>query len=218
MLEGLPRNASLISAVFYLLFLIFNLLACTIPSMSGHSKWKTIRHKKEATDQKRGKIFSKLLNAVAIAAKTEQNPEFNPRLRTAIQKAKENKVPQDNIDRAIKRSSEIKDLEELIIEAYGPEGVVILIEAVTDSKNRAIAEIKKILSDHSAKFAESGSVQWAFEQNTNAYKDNMNAPNGHERWTAKFPQKISADAQIKLQTLIEALEEHDDVQEVYTNA
>ncbi|MEK7077384.1 MAG: YebC/PmpR family DNA-binding transcriptional regulator [Patescibacteria group bacterium] len=185
--------------------------------MSGHSKWKTIKHKKEATDQKRGKIFSKLLNAVAIAAKTEQNPEFNPRLRTAIQKAKENKVPQDNIDRAIKRSSESKDLGELIIEAYGPEGVAILIEAVTDSKNRAIAEIKKILSDHSAKFAESGSVQWVFEQNTNAHKDNTNATNEPARWTAKFKQEISDTAQRKLQALIEALEEHDDVQEAYTN-
>jgi len=183
--------------------------------MSGHSRWKTIKHKKEATDQKRGKIFSKLLNAVAIAAKAEQNPEFNPRLRTAIQKAKENKVPQDNIDRAIKRSSESKDLEELIIEAYGPEGVAILIEAVTDSKNRAIAEVKKILSDHNAKFAESGSVQWAFAHNADQRGADADL---RGNWEAKFRQEISDDAKVKLQALIKELEKHDDVQEVYANA
>ncbi len=175
--------------------------------MSGHSKWKTIKHKKEASDQKRGQIFSKLINAISIAARTESNPQFNARLRAAIEKAKENKVPQENIERAIKRASEDKNLEELIIEAYGPEGAAILIEVITDNKNRTIAEIKKILSDNNAKFAEAGSVRWAFE-----------AVGGEDGWQAKFKQEISADAKEKLISLISELENRDDVQKVYTNS
>ena len=175
--------------------------------MSGHSKWKTIRHKKESADQKRGQIFSKLINAISIAARTESNPQFNARLRAAIEKAKENKVPQENIERAIKRASEDKNLEELTIEAYGPEGAAILIEAITDNKNRTIAEIKKTLSDNNAKFAEAGSVRWAFEP--------LDSGSG---WQAKFKQAISADAKGRLTSLISELENCDDVQKVHTNS
>ena len=182
--------------------------------MSGHSKWKTIKHKKEATDQKRGQLFSKLLNAVAIAAKTESDPQFNPRLRDAIQKAKESKVPQENIERAIKRSSENKNLEELIIEAYGPEGVAILIEAITDNKNRTLQEIRKILNERDSKMAQAGSVRWAFEPVADTPGA---AANSHGRWRAKFRQEISADAEIKIRDLIRELETEDDVQAVYAN-
>lgn len=173
--------------------------------MSGHSKWKTIRHKKDATDQKRGKTFSKLLAAISIAAKGEPNPDFNPRLRTAVQKAKEANVPQDNIERAIKKSSEQKELEELTVEAYGPEGVAIIISLISDNRNRTIPEVKKILSDHNAKWAGEGSVKWAFELINN-------------EWQAKLRQDISDEAKEKLRELIEVLEEHDDVQGVYINA
>mgnify|MGYP001570347757 CR=1 FL=1 len=175
--------------------------------MSGHSHWAGIKHKKELTDQKRGKTFSKLLNAIAIAAKKETNPQFNPRLRTAILKAKENKVPQDNIDRAVKRASEVKDLEELVMEAYGPEGSAILIEAVTDNRNRTISEVKKVLLDAGAKWAEPGSVQWAF-----------NPPSGEKGWEAKFKQEFSGEAKGKINELVEKIKEHDDIQEVYTNS
>ncbi len=175
--------------------------------MSGHSKWKTIKHKKEASDQKRGQVFSKLINAISIAARQEANPQFNARLRAAVEKAKENKVPQENIERAIKRASEDKNLEELVIEAYGPEGAAILIEAVTDNKNRTISEIKKILSDNNAKFAEAGSVRWAFEVSGN-----------EGSWQAKFKQEISAVAKEKLISLISELESRDDIQGVYANA
>jgi len=173
--------------------------------MSGHSKWKTIKHKKDATDQKRGKAFSKLLAAVAIAAKGEPNPDFNPRLRTAVQKAKEANVPQDNIERAIKKSSEQKELEELTAEAYGPESVAMIITMISDNRNRTIPEVKKILSDYNAKWATEGSVKWSFEM-----KDG--------EWQAKFKQDVSDDGKEKLQEIIEALEDHDDVQDVYTNA
>lgn len=173
--------------------------------MSGHSHTKTIKHEKDATDQKRGRLFSKLLNAIAIAAREEPNPQFNPRLRTTIEKARQNNVPQENIERAVKRASEDKNLEELIIGAYGPEGVAILIEAITDNKNRAIPEIKKILHNHDAKFAEPESVLWAFEN-----------IDGHRQ--AKFKQQISEESKNKINELIEALENQDDIQKVYTNA
>src|SRR5271155_2827486 len=99
--------------------------------MSGHSHWAGIKHKKEITDKKRGKVFSKLLALISAAAKTEPNPGFNPRLRTAIAKAREASVPQENIERAVKRASEVGgDLNELTFEAYGPGGGAILIEAI----------------------------------------------------------------------------------------
>jgi YebC/PmpR family DNA-binding regulatory protein len=173
--------------------------------MSGHSHWAGIKHKKEITDQKRGKLFSKLLALISAAARTEPNPDFNPRLRTAIAKAKEASVPQENIDRAVKRAAESgEDLDELIFEAYGPAGAAILIEAISNNRNRAVQEIKTILRDHNGKWAESGSVQWAFEKTADG-------------WTAKFPQAASDEEKMKLAALLEALEDNDDVQNVYSN-
>lgn len=173
--------------------------------MSGHSKWANIRRKKEATDKKRAQIFSKLSRAISIAARKESNPEFNPTLRTTIEKARQYNMPQDNISRAIKKSSEQADLKELVIEGYGPEGVALIIEATTDNRNRTIAEIKKIFSDHNAKWADPGSVVWAFEKEDNEY-------------SPKFPQTISPDSQQKLLAFMEALDDHDDVTEIYTSA
>ncbi len=175
--------------------------------MSGHSHWAGIKHKKGVADQKRGQLFSKLLNVISIAARTEPNPQFNPQLKTAIEKAKENQVPQEKIENAIKKASD-KSLEQLIIEAYGPEGAAILIEAITDSKNRTIAEVKKILNENGAKWAEPGSVLWAFEK----VKNESGAG-----WQEKFKQQISSEAQEKLQELVEELLEQNEVQEVYTN-
>ena len=178
--------------------------------MSGHSHWAGIKHKKEITDQKRGKVFSKLLAAISAAAKSEPNPDFNPRLRTAVAKAKEVSVPQENIERAIKRAAETgKDLEELIFESYGPGGTAILIEAISDNKNRTVQEIKSILKEHGGKWAEGGSVRWAFEPEMN----------GHEKtWKAKFPQELSEDDAKKLDALLTAIDDNDDVQDVFTNA
>ena len=102
--------------------------------MSGHNKWTQIKHKKAITDQKKAKQFTKLLAAIGIAAKTEPNPEFNPRLRTAVEKAKEANVPGENIERAINRAKE-NPTDELIIEAYGPAGTAFMIKAITDSRN-----------------------------------------------------------------------------------
>lgn len=176
--------------------------------MAGHSHWKTIKYKKSIGDQKRGQLFSKLLNAVSIAARQEASPQFNPQLKAAIEKARESQVPQDKIESAIKRASEDKNLEELIIEAYGPEGAAILIEAITDNKNRTIAEVKKILNENGAKWSEPGGVRWAFEQ--------VKTESGLV-WQEKFKQPISTEAQEKLQKIIQELLDQNEVQEVYTN-
>jgi YebC/PmpR family DNA-binding regulatory protein len=175
--------------------------------MSGHSHWAGIKHKKEITDKKRAKIFSKLLKAISAAVQNEPNPDFNPRLRTAVAKAREAEVPQDTIMRAIKKASDAGEkMEELVFEAYGPGGSAILIESISDNRNRAVQEIKTILRDHNGKWAESGSVRWAFEQ-----ANDMS-------WNAKFPQEISDDDKGRLIDLLEALEDNDDVQNVHTNA
>jgi YebC/PmpR family DNA-binding regulatory protein len=174
--------------------------------MAGHSHWAGIKHKKEATDHKRGRVFSKLCAAITVAARGESNPDFNPRLRTAIEKAKENKVPADNIVRAIARATETgESLDELILEAYGPGGTALIIEAVSDNRNRTIPEIKKVLNDHNGKWAEQGSVRWAFEGSLGS------------GWVAKFTQSLGSSDMESLKSLIDAIEEHDDVQKVFTN-
>jgi len=174
-------------------------------TMSGHSHWAGIKHKKEITDKKRGKIFSKSLKLISAAAATEPNPDFNPRLRTAIAKAREAGVPADTIDRAVKRASDPSTkLDELLFEAYGPGGAAIIIESLSDNRNRAVQEIKTILRDNDGKWAETGSVQWAFEKTDGI-------------WEAKFPQEASGDDRNKLAQLLEALEDNDDVQEVACN-
>ena len=175
--------------------------------MSGHNKWGQIKHQKGATDKKRGQLFSKILRAISIAAKTEPNPQFNPRLRSLLETAKANNVPNDNIERAIHKASEEKNLEEVIIEAYGPEGSQLIIEGITDNKNRTIAEVKYLLSEHNGKIANPGSALWAF-----------NAPTKErEIWESKFPLAISDTAKTQLAALIEALADHDDIQRVTTN-
>ena len=174
--------------------------------MAGHSHWAGIKHKKEIEDKKRGQIFSKILMAITAAAKTEPNPEFNPKLRSLIEKAKAEKVPQENIKKAIERaSSSSESQEELLLEAYGPFGVAFLIEAATDNKNRTISEIKNLLNDLDTKWAEPGSVRWAFEEN-------------QEGWSPKFKNDIRDEDKTKIKDIILKLESHPDVLKVHTNA
>lgn len=173
--------------------------------MAGHSKWAQIKRKKSATDQKRAKIFTKLLAAVQVAARTEPNPDFNPHLRAVIEKAKEASVPQENINRAIGRAKD-SPTEELIIEAYGPYGTAFIIRAITDSRNRTVAEIKKLLSENGAKFAEQGSVIWMFQADNNG------------QFEPKFVQKLSSEAEKEVIVIMEALDDHPDVSDIFTNA
>jgi YebC/PmpR family DNA-binding regulatory protein len=135
--------------------------------MSGHSKWSTIKHKKAATDKKRGKIFTQLTKELTIAAREGGggDPSFNTRLALAMDKAKANNMPKDNIDRAIKRGTgelEGAELFELMYEAYAPNGVGLLIEVVTDNKNRAVADLRHALSKNGGNMAEGGAVAWQF--------------------------------------------------------
>ena len=136
--------------------------------MSGHSKWHSIKHKKGAADAKRGKIFTRLAREITVAARAAGgDPDMNPRLRKAISDAKGQNMPNDNIDRAIKRGTgEIEGVsyEEIRYEAYGPGGVAIIIDSMTDNKNRTVAELRHLLSKNNGNLGESGSVAWMFDR------------------------------------------------------
>lgn len=165
--------------------------------MSGHSKWSQIKHKKALTDKKRGQIFSKLARLITLAAKKGTDPKANPGLAQIIDQARAANMPGNNIERAIKKVSD-KDqaqLEELTIEALGPSGVALKIRAITDNRNRTMAEIKKILSDNDSKLVQPGSVSWM------------------------FGQKVAVDpvAQAKIDKLFEALDDQDEVEDVISN-
>lgn len=134
--------------------------------MSGHSKWSTIKHKKAATDAKRGKIFTRLTKELTVSAREGGgDPETNVRLRLAIDKAKAANMPKDNIERAIKRGTgELAggELEEILYEGYAPHGIGVLIEVVTDNRNRAIAEVRHVFNKQGGNMAEAGAVSWQF--------------------------------------------------------
>ncbi|MGC8660599.1 MAG: YebC/PmpR family DNA-binding transcriptional regulator [Desulfomonilaceae bacterium] len=136
--------------------------------MSGHNKWSTIKHKKGAADAKRGKIFSKLIKEITIAARMGGgDPEGNPRLRTAVLAARAANMPKDNMEKAIKRGTgEIEGVnyEEITYEGYGPGGVAVLVEALTDNKNRTVAEIRHIFDKYNGNLGESGCVNWIFQK------------------------------------------------------
>jgi YebC/PmpR family DNA-binding regulatory protein len=135
--------------------------------MSGHSHYSSIKHKKAITDAKRSKVFSKLSREITIAAKEGGNPETNPKLRLAIEGAKQLNLPKETIERAIKRGTgelEGVNLEPVVFDAYGPGGIALVIEGITDNKNRALAEVKQILNQHGGKLVGEGSVRWMFEK------------------------------------------------------
>ncbi len=136
--------------------------------MSGHSKWSTIKHKKAAADAKRGKIFTKLIKEITVAAKMGGgDPNANPRLRTAVLAAKAENLPKDKLERAIKKGTgelEGATYEELTYEGYGPGGAAVFIESLTDNKNRAVAEIRHIFSKCAGNLGENGCVAWMFDK------------------------------------------------------
>jgi YebC/PmpR family DNA-binding regulatory protein len=134
--------------------------------MSGHSKWSTIKHKKAATDARRGKVFNKVLKEITVAARLGGgDPKGNPRLRAALLEARSNSVPGDNIDRAIKKGTgelETEVYEEISYEGYGPGGVAILVEALTDNRNRSAGEIRNLFARNGGNLGEAGCVAWMF--------------------------------------------------------
>jgi len=177
--------------------------------MSGHSKWANIKTRKEAMDKRKGQIFSKMAKIIEIAARKGGDPEMNPTLRLAIEKARSVNMPNDNIERAIKKGTgEDKGgghLEEITYEAYGPNGTPIIIEVITDNKNRTLSEIKHILNNYGGKLAETGSVRYLFDRIEG-------------EWKPKYSLDIT-DQNIKqqLEKLFEALDDNDDVNEIYSN-
>jgi YebC/PmpR family DNA-binding regulatory protein len=137
--------------------------------MSGHSKWSSIKHRKAAADAKRGKAFTKLARAITVAAREGGgDPDSNPALATAVQKARDLSMPKDNIQRAIDRGtgegSDAEAIERVVFEGYGPGGVAILAEALTDNRNRTSAEIRHAFTKHDGSLGEPGSVSWIFEK------------------------------------------------------
>lgn len=173
--------------------------------MSGHNKWSKIKRQKEKTDAQKSKIFGKIAKAIATAAKQSHGDKNSPILRATIDKAREYNMPIENIDRAIKKSSEAGEMEAITYEAYGPGGCSLIIEALTTNRNKAAQEVKHILSEFSLSLAEPGSASWAFA------KENM-------EWKPTMPVAISEEDGETLENLIEKLEENEEVQDVYTNA
>jgi YebC/PmpR family DNA-binding regulatory protein len=236
--------------------------------MSGHSKWATIKHKKAAADAKRGKIFTKFIREISIAARIGGgDPDSNPRLRAAIAAAKAENMPNDNIDRAIQRGTgqlEGEHYEEVMFEGYGPGGVGMLVEVVTTNRNRVVSDIRHLMSKHGGNMAESGAVGWMFHRKGNIYVPKENAdedkvlsvvleaggedvrddnssweivtpPEDFEKvrdalvaagiqpssaevgWIAQNYVKLTGSTAQQMLRLMEALEEHDDVQHVSAN-
>ncbi|MEA3365295.1 MAG: YebC/PmpR family DNA-binding transcriptional regulator [Candidatus Hydrogenedentes bacterium] len=162
--------------------------------MSGHSKWSTIKRKKGAQDAKRGKVFSRLAKEISVAAKLGGGePDMNPRLRTVLLSAKAQNMPKDNIDRAIKKGTgELPGVtyEEARYEGYGPSGVALIIDVLTDNKNRTVAAIRHLLTKYNGSMAETGAVVWNFEQ-----KGSIAIPRGDKSEEEILEKAIEAGAE-----------------------
>ncbi len=238
--------------------------------MAGHSKWANIKHKKQKEDRRRAKLFSKLSRRIAVAAREGGgDPEFNPDLRMAIEKAKNNNMPNENIEKAIKRGTgelEGVDYESFNYEGYGPGGVALFLEITTDNRNRTASEIRHILSEHGGNLGESGCVAWMFERRGQLILDNSSGEYDLDKVMLEaleagaediqeeknFIQIFTADKEFiqvkermeeagyqfddsdivmspnniveldgpeakEILRLMEELEDHDDIQEVYAN-
>lgn len=177
--------------------------------MSGHSKWSKVKHQKATSDARKGQVFSKLSKLITVAAKKGSTVDMNPDLKYVIGKAKEANMPMDKIEKAIQKGAgggQEENLEEVLYELFGPGGTAILVECVTDNKNRTLNELKNILSKQEAKIGTPGSAAWAFEKSTETRK-----------WKPKHQVEIPESDKKKLKKLIESIEESEDVQMVYTN-
>jgi YebC/PmpR family DNA-binding regulatory protein len=235
--------------------------------MSGHSKWATIKHKKAATDAKRGKTFTRIIKEITIAARSGGDPDGNPRLRSAVLAAKAASMPSDNIKKAIMRGTgEIEggQIDEVMFEGYGPGGAAVLVNVATDNRNRTVSELRHAFSKNGGNLGEQGSVAWMFERKSQIYvageKANedqlmgvvleaggddlrqegesweiLSAPEAHEAVQkaleaagipvleasiAMVPKnlvKLEGKSAAGMLRLNDALEEHEDVQNVYSN-
>ena len=188
--------------------------------MSGHSHARTIKHQKELTDQKRGQVFSKMARVISLAVKEGgQNPETNNKLKVAMEQAKQFNMPRGNIERAIKQvtdKGEGANLIEVVFEAYGPGGVAIIIEGITDNKNRTLGEIKQTLSQHQGKLVAEGAIKWMFERRGTIMVDIKN----RLEQTAKNLPNIKNE-ELELKAIESGAEDYywrNDYLEIYTKA
>lgn len=192
--------------------------------MSGHNKWSQIKLKKGKTDWKKSQAFAKYAKLIANEARAAKGNREAPALRAAIERAHKENMPNDNIERAIKKATEGGGaaLEHILYEAYGPGGVALLIEALTPSRNRTSGEIKHLLSAHGGNLASPGAAAWAFSHHPvpTSGRDTPPQAGGEETsgWVATTTVPLSDEDLGKLEALVEALEAHEDVQEVITNA
>lgn len=236
--------------------------------MSGHSKWATIKHKKAATDAKRGKIFTRLIKEIQIAARAGGDPDGNPRLRTAITAAKAVSMPSDNIKKAIMRGTgelEGGQIDEIMFEGYGPGGAAVMVAVATDNRNRTVSEIRHMFGKNGGDLGVQGSVAWMFDRKSQIVVEKEKAdedklmslaldagaedlkdsgdswevisePSAHEAvleaiqkagietisaeavaMIPKNPMKLEGKSAAGMMKLYDALEEHDDVQNVWSN-
>lgn len=173
--------------------------------MAGHSKWAKLKHTKGKTDAQKAKLFSKLVKIIGVELKKAKGDKSAPGVRTAIEKATAANMPKDNIERALSKSDE-KELEHVVYEAYGPGGCALIIEGYTDSRNRTSAELKHLLSEYGGSLATPGAAMWAFQKNAEGVLEPIS------------PIELSEEDAQRMAELSDALEEHDDVSEVYTSA
>ncbi len=131
--------------------------------MAGHSKWANIKHKKALQDKKKGKLFTKILKEISVAAQINPDPEANPRLRAAIHLAKKNSLPKDNIEKALKKDQDKSQLQEVVYEAYGPNGIGLIIQCATDNLTRTVANIRSYLNKYEGSLAKDGALNFVFE-------------------------------------------------------
>ncbi len=173
--------------------------------MAGHSKWAKLKHTKGKTDAQKSKLFSKLVKIIGVELRKSKGDKTAPGVRAAVEKAAEANMPKDNIERALAKSDE-KELEQVVYEAYGPGGCALIIEGYTDNRNRTSQELKHLLSLHGGSLANPGAAMWAFTKNAEA---------GYEPLS---PIELSDEDAQKMADLSDALEDQDDVNDIYTNA
>lgn len=175
--------------------------------MSGHNKWSQIKHRKGAADKAKSNTWGKLAKRIAVESKLTNGNVDSPALRTWIEKAKKENMPKDNIERAVAKgiAADASNLESILYETYGPGGTAILIQAVTDSRNRTAQEIKHLLTKNGLALAAPGSAAWAFTKTAEGYEPNTTVP-------------LSDDDGEKLTKILEEIDAHDDVDDVFTNA
>jgi YebC/PmpR family DNA-binding regulatory protein len=175
--------------------------------MSGHNKFSKIKHQKAKNDAQKSKSFGKLVRFISVEAKKARGDVYSPGLALAIEKAKKENMPNDTIDRAIKKATTDNSaaMENIRYEAYGPGGIAILIETLTDNRNKAAQEVKAILARHGSELAAVGSAAWAFTKT-------------HEGWQPTTTMPLEDEDIGKLEALVNDLEENDEVQDVFTNA